>query len=113
MVAVSQYSSETSCDRPTLSGFPPFFSVLEEMLSWCPKSMLHCVLLMRPSQLKNFRQNAAVPTFSKFRHDAVLQTQHSAHTLKFFRVLHAATSHFPTLYLAFGLPLPEERGRKI
>jgi hypothetical protein len=63
---LSQYLSETSCDRPTQWGLPPFSPVLEQ------NPLLHCILLMRTShhKLQNFRPNAAFQT--EFSPDAHL-----------------------------------------
>ena len=63
------------------TGFPWFYSVLQQMLSRYSKSTLHCILLSQASltQLHNFCPNAALPTPSTFRHsDALLPSvEHS------------------------------------
>jgi hypothetical protein len=73
MLARSQYSSKTTCERPTISGFPSFFSVLEQMLSWCPKSMLHCYLLMRPSH-HQLQTSAKMQPSERFQNVVMMQS---------------------------------------
>jgi len=54
--------------------FPPFSSVLEQILSWNPKSTLHCIFLftavakifakLQPSQRDQNSHNAALPKYN-------------------------------------------------
>jgi hypothetical protein len=51
--AVAGYKSvciRGSCDRPNRPRFPVVFQVLEQTLSWHPKSTLHCSLIIQPYQ---------------------------------------------------------------
>jgi hypothetical protein len=50
LLAISQFASERSCDRPTRSSSSVVFLAPEQMLSWYPNSTLHCMLPMQPSQ---------------------------------------------------------------
>jgi hypothetical protein len=66
-----------------------------------------CHATLHKNKFNNFRQNAALPTRSKFRHDTVLQTKKPAQTLNFVPLLHTAycpaccLPHFPILPTLF------------
>jgi hypothetical protein len=68
-------------------------------LSKCSLCTSHCILVLQPSPkfTSNFSQNAALPTWSEFRHNAALQTQHSVQMLSFLPQLHPHSSPRPLL----------------
>ena len=87
--ARSVHASEKFCDQLIRQSLPWFYLVLEQMLSWYPKSTLHCMLLMQPSSksLQNFPQTKPPQRDNNF-FNAALQT------LSSFPLLHIRTTHF-------------------
>lgn len=83
--------------------FPWFFSVQEQMLSWHPKSTLHCLLLMQPCPILNskFQSKCSPRNVIKISSHCgpPLPTQNSAQKPTSFLCCTLPTVHFPSPYL--------------
>ena len=86
-------------------GFLWFSSAVEQMMSSYLKSTLNCTLLMQPSQRD---PNFVIMLLSKHKFQPKLSTRSPScrlHTVHF----PSPDLHYQTLYLTYGLPLPEGR----
>ena len=100
LLARNQFASGRPRDRPNQSRFSTIFLG--------PRAnAFNCMPLKQPlpklTSILCLRQNAALHTWSKFRHNAALYTLNSAQRFNWFPLLHISNSPFP-IKLPSSLP---------